>query len=246
MLIYLTVLKKKRGVNSMLKELRTSLVDNSTYHIIEFEDARISYQSTFFVLNINEYGFVKADIIFPEELEVMKILPMVQRIHYHRIETLKPTTTEITDKVRVKVVFSEYTKQIILEADDQCWSVGLENSSSFENLYYQGTLELLLFIQTLHKLYNGKTDKVIYPSYYEAQYHYLNHERRFSNRNDFKSNEEKEVFNNWESMQFQKLCNEYYHLLHYSHPKRYEKDAKTFNKWAEETETRYLERRGKN
>ncbi|MGX5592189.1 hypothetical protein [Bacillus cereus] len=102
-------------------------MDNSIYHIIEFNDGILSDQATIFVVNINEYGFVKADIIFPEELDVMNILPMVQRIHYHRIDLLKPDTTEITEKIRIKVVFSEYTKQIILEADDQCWYVGVDN-----------------------------------------------------------------------------------------------------------------------
>ncbi|KYQ01871.1 hypothetical protein B4079_3153 [Bacillus cereus] len=224
----------------MLNELSSSLMDNSIYHIIEFNDGTLSDQATFFVVNINEYGFVKADIIFPEELDVMNILPMVQRIHYHRIDLLKPDTTEITEKIRIKVVFSEYTKQIILEADNQCWYVGVDNGF-FNNFYYQRTLELLLFIQTLPKLYNGETRKVTYASFYETQYRYLNHIRR--NRfKSFKSEEEKEAYEKWERMEYRKCCDEYFYLLHYSHPKRYENDAETFKKWAEETETRYQER----
>lgn len=176
----------------MLKELSSSLMDNSIYHIIEFNDGKLSDQATFFVVNINEYGFVKADIVFPEELDVMNILPMVQRIHYHRIDLLKPDTTEITEKVRIKVVFSEYTRQIILEADDQCWYVGVDNGF-FSNFYYQRTLELLLFMQTLPKLYNGETEKVTYASFYETQYRYLNHIRRHRYKN-FKSEEKKEAY----------------------------------------------------
>ncbi len=48
----------------MLKELSSSLMDNSIYHIIEFNEGTFSSEATFFVVNINEFGFVKADIIF--------------------------------------------------------------------------------------------------------------------------------------------------------------------------------------
>ncbi|MDQ8092542.1 hypothetical protein [Bacillus amyloliquefaciens] len=111
----------------------------------------------------------------------MNILPMIQRIHYHRIDSLKPATTDITEKVRIKVVFSEYTKQIILEADDQCWYVGVKYGS-INNIYYQRTLELILFSQTLPNLYNGETRKAIYPSFYETQYRFLNHLKRRQRR----------------------------------------------------------------
>ncbi|MDQ8092543.1 hypothetical protein [Bacillus amyloliquefaciens] len=43
-------------------------------------------------------------------------------------------------------------------------------------------------------------------------------------------------------MEYKKCSDEYFHLLHYSHPKRYENDAETFKKWTKETEARYQER----
>ncbi|MBY0120921.1 hypothetical protein [Bacillus sp. S/N-304-OC-R1] len=217
----------------MLKELSSSLMDDSIYHIIEFNDGTLSSQATFFVVNINEFGFVKADIIFPQELDAMNIIPMVQRIHYHRINLLKPATTDITEKVRINVVFSEYTKQIILEADDQCWYIGVDKN--YKNFYHKATLKLLLFMQALH---NGETRKVTYPTFYEAQYRYLNHIRRHRYKSSFKSEEEKEAYKKWEMIEYQKCSDKYFHLLHYSHPKRYENDAETFEKWAKETETR--------
>ena len=224
----------------MLRELSSRLEDNSIYHIVKFDDGT-RYGESFFVVDINEHGFVKADIIFPNELDVMNVLPKVERIHYHEIGSFKATTTEITEKVRIKVVISEYTKQIILEADDQCWYVGVGNAD-YENSYYTGTLKLLLFTVTLSELHNGETGKAIYPSFYKGQYRYLNHKRRHRYRSSFKSEEEKVAYEKWERMEDQKCSDEYIRLLHYSHPKRYENDSETFKKWAKETETRYQER----
>lgn len=224
----------------MLTSLSSIMGDKSIYHIIKFNDGTLSY-GTFFVVNINEFGFVKADIIFPEELDVINVLPMVQRVHYHEIDISESANTEITGKVRIKVIFSEHTKQIILEADDQCWYKGV-NNGYLDNSYFQGTLELLLFMQTLPKLHNGERSKAIYPSFYKAQYCYLNHIRKHRYSSSSKFEDEKENFEKWESVEYRKKSEVYFHLLHNSHPKRYEGKRETFKKWAEETETFYQER----
>ncbi len=218
---------------------------SSTFHIIKFIEG---WHDLYFQVDLNEHGFVKADILFPDEINVERILPNLQQIHYHSIELLEPTIHQLSKNVRIKVVFTEFTKQIILEADDQCWSVGIENDSR-KNFYYQGTLKLLLFEKTHHEVHNGDIGKEIYPPFYDTQFRFFSLLRNKKNNQNFQFEEEKEAYQHWEDREYKLLSNEYFRLLYYSHPKRYDGPSETFAKWREETEAKHqqvLERNEKN
>jgi hypothetical protein len=227
----------------MLTDLENSN-HSSTFHIIKFIEG---WQNVYFQVDINEHGFVKADILFPEEINVERILPNLQKIHYHSIELSEPTILELAKNVRIKVAFTEFTKQMILEADDQCWYVGIEDDSR-KNFYYQGTLKLLLFENTHHEVHNGDAGKEIYPSFYDAQFRFFSLLRSKKYNQNFHSQVEKEAYQQWEEREYKLRSNEYFRLMHYSHPKRYDGPSETFAKWREETEAnqqKVLERKEK-
>jgi len=228
-------------VSIISAEFCLSLIDNpgSKYYIIKFyEEGYEKDEIAFFVIDINKYGFVKANIIFPKVIALDTVLPMIHKIHYHSININTAGVTKVTDKVRIKVDCDDFSRRIILEADDQCWYKPV-NDGVRKNVYYVKPLRLLLFSQ-INNLDNCER-RLIYAPLYEAQYRYFNlfQQMSVSDVRKFDSEEERVKYKNWEEVELKKRREDYFHLLHNEHPIRSIYDKEEFMKWAKKTEKDY-------
>ncbi|MCQ6532280.1 hypothetical protein [Bacillus mycoides] len=202
--------------------------ENEQYHIIHFYDEyTFSYgrnEGNYFLATINSHGFVKVDLFLLEELDSLEILKHLKNVKYYAINFSKPSETIINDKMKISVEEDGRHTNIIFEAEEQKWYVGIGDGER-RNSYYSGKLLLLLFsvYKTPSDFSNLSPIDRIYPSFYKATL-------------EFKKSRQRQDF---DSPLYKEASNIYFHLLHYSHPKPFDGPSDKFEEWIEKEEAFY-------